>query len=211
MTSSQPNRQPHPQQGPPAAIRRPAGVLDAEGSALSLVNAAQRGMSTARFVAEERRSALRWRNGMGWLIVPLLVAIVLGVIGYRVVNEGPSCGGQAMRPGDQCVNYRTGAATSTADVASAPIHQPWFWVLVIGVVLVFWLIMLVGRFRATPTAKANIVHTYASRCRGYALALERYPEGILHEQLLDYREAYEVMIRALAERYRIPLDERPLG
>lgn len=95
----------------------------------------------------------RWANGqllgltrIRTSLFSLVLAAGLGFVRYKLVEQGPTCGGQRLGPGDECINLDTGLRHTAADQQGALMNQSWFWAILIGAGCLGFLYLLYRRF-----------------------------------------------------------------
>ena len=97
------------------------------------------------------------------LVLWVVAAGAVIVIGLLIINQPATCGGVQIRSGDRCVNLDNGGSSSYTDVASAPIRQGWFYLVIAAALVIPAIVKLIRRRPPTAEEVADFESQVAAR------------------------------------------------
>ena len=104
------------------------------------------GVHPGRWVNVQLLGLTRIRTSLFSLVLAAGLVAGLGFVRYKMLEQGPTCGGQRLGPGDECINLDTGLRHTAADQQGALMNQSWFWAILIGAGCLGFLYLLYRRF-----------------------------------------------------------------
>lgn len=129
------------------------------------------------------------------LVLRVVAAGAVIVIGLLIINRPATCGGEQIRPGDRCVNLQNGGSSSYEDVASAPITQFWFYLVIAAAFVISAIVKLIRRRPPTAEEVADFESQVAA---GRERLVNLADNSRVREQLLNLSDAD---LRAMLARF----------
>ena len=97
------------------------------------------------------------RSGRTWpstrpVSIAAVAVVGLGFVplGFLASSAPVTCGGRAMRPGDQCVSYRSGGSVGYSEVSGALVNQLWVYLLIASVLVIVAVVLALRRRQPRP-------------------------------------------------------------
>ena len=110
----------------------------------------------------------------GTILLLLGAAAAVVLVGLVLSSLPVTCGGQQMRPGDQCVDYTNGGSASYRDVETAPITQLWIYLLIAAALVIAAIGKLIRR-RPPTTEEVAAFETEVAAIRERFVIVAYHP------------------------------------
>jgi hypothetical protein len=179
----------------------------ATGALIFALVSARTGVPTSQYLQGARvRLTHDWQESALKLVPAPLIALGIGAFGVFYTARPTTCGGQVMQSGDRCVSLNSGSSVSKGQMDGAIASQPWFWLVIVLLVLGYW--ALQWKWYRIPSADNRIAmaRTITEEREALRAAAFHETDPAIRARVTDYATAYHARSTAWARRWKVPLD-----